>query len=112
MHPNPNFQQSYAFTSGQAAHPNSQPWNESAPTPLPAWSIPRKENPLMANANKKKMGAGTQGKGDGTAAMTELPDDLPNNLISNRDKAHSDQRGLDSAQQRELQEYADERQVE
>ena len=66
----------------------------------------------MANASKKKMGAGTQGKGDGTGAMTELPDDIPNNLISNRDKAHSDQRGLDSAQQRELQEYADERQVE
>ncbi len=66
----------------------------------------------MANANKKKMGAGTQGKGDGTGAMTELPGDIPNNLVSNRDKAHSDQRGLDSARQRELQEYADERQVE
>ena len=66
----------------------------------------------MANANKKKMGAGTQGKGDGTGAMTELPGDIPSNLVSNRDKAHSAERGLDSARQRELQEYSDERQVE
>jgi hypothetical protein len=55
----------------------------------------------MANASKKHMGAGSQGKGDGTGANTELQKDiLPENaVLSNRDKAlHSHERGLDSKQ--------------
>ncbi|WP_310353152.1 hypothetical protein [Methylobacterium sp. BE186] len=53
----------------------------------------------MANASKRNMGAGAQGKGSGSGAMTELPEGiLPENMVlSNRDKAqHSDERGLDS----------------
>jgi hypothetical protein len=53
----------------------------------------------MANASKRNMGPGAQGKKSGTGAMTELPDGiLPENMVlSNRDKSqHSDQRGLDS----------------
>ena len=52
----------------------------------------------MANANKKHIGAGAQGKGDGSGAMTDLDDGiLPENaVLSNRDKAqHSQERGLD-----------------
>lgn len=53
----------------------------------------------MANASKRSMGAGAQGKHSGTGAMTELPEGiLPENMVlSNRDKSqHSDERGLDS----------------
>ncbi|AXV16364.1 hypothetical protein CYG48_12020 [Neorhizobium sp. SOG26] len=53
----------------------------------------------MANASSKNMGAGNQGKGDGTGAMTDIDKDLvPENMVlSNRDKAqHSQERGLDS----------------
>ncbi len=53
----------------------------------------------MANASKKHMGSGTQGKGDGTGALTELPEGIleENMVLSNRDKSqHSDERGLDS----------------
>ncbi|GHC75647.1 hypothetical protein [Limoniibacter endophyticus] len=53
----------------------------------------------MAHASSKKMGAGAQGKEDGSGAMTDLPRELvgENEILSNRDKAqHSDQRGLDS----------------
>lgn len=52
----------------------------------------------MANADKKHIGAGAQGKGDGSGAMTDLTEDiLPENMVlSNRDKAqHSQERGLD-----------------
>ena len=45
------------------------------------------------------MGPGTQGKGDGTGAMSELPEGVleENMVLSNRDKSrHSDERGLDS----------------
>lgn len=52
----------------------------------------------MANASKKHIGAGSQGKGDGSGAMTHLDLDMvgPNEILSNRDKAqHSDGRGLD-----------------
>ena len=55
----------------------------------------------MANASKKKIGVGSQGKLDGTGAMTVLSDGvLPENMVlSNRDKAlHSGERGLDSRQ--------------
>jgi len=55
----------------------------------------------MANASKKKMGVGTQGKGNGTGAMTVLKEGvLPENMVlSDRDKAiHSGERGLDSRQ--------------
>jgi hypothetical protein len=53
----------------------------------------------MAHASRKHFGPGSQGKGDGTGAMTDLnPEDIPENIVlSNRDKAqHSDERGLDS----------------
>jgi hypothetical protein len=55
----------------------------------------------MAKASKKHMGAGAQGKGDGTGAMTEVSkEEIPENIVlSNRDKAqHSEERGLDSKQ--------------
>ena len=53
----------------------------------------------MANASKNHMGPATHGKGDGSGAMTELPEGiLPENMVlSNRDKKqHSAERGLDS----------------
>jgi hypothetical protein len=51
----------------------------------------------MANANKKHAGAGSQGKGDGSGAMSETSDATPpNKVLSNRDKAqHTKQRGQD-----------------
>ncbi|RAI35256.1 hypothetical protein [Rhodoplanes roseus] len=52
----------------------------------------------MANASRKNMGVGAQGKGDGTGANTEVDKDiLPDNMVlSNRDKArHPEERGLD-----------------
>lgn len=52
----------------------------------------------MANASKKHFGKGTQGKGDGGGAMTELDKEMvgENEVLSNRDKKqHSDERGLD-----------------
>lgn len=53
----------------------------------------------MAKADRHSMGPGAQGKGDGTGAMTELPEGMlgENEVLSNRDKSrHSDERGLDS----------------
>lgn len=53
----------------------------------------------MAKADRHSMGPGTQGKGDGGGAMTELPEGVlgENQVLSNRDKSrHSDERGLDS----------------
>src|SRR3954464_873584 len=53
----------------------------------------------MANASKKHMGSGTQGKGDGTGALTELPEGIleENMVLRNRDKSqHSEEGGLDS----------------
>jgi hypothetical protein len=55
----------------------------------------------MAKASKKQMGAGAQGKSDGTGATTEVAkEEIPENMVlSNRDKAqHSEERGLDSKQ--------------
>src|SRR3954463_13735403 len=51
----------------------------------------------MANASKKHMGSGMQGKGDGTGALTELPEGIleENMVLSNRDKSQHE-RGLDS----------------
>jgi hypothetical protein len=51
----------------------------------------------MAHASGKHFGPGVQGKGDGSGAMTDMPEDLPENeVLSNRDKKqHSDERGLD-----------------
>jgi hypothetical protein len=52
----------------------------------------------MAHASRKHIGPGTQGKGDGTGALTDIdPEEIPANIVlSNRDKAqHSDDRGLD-----------------
>ena len=53
----------------------------------------------MANASKTHMSPGSQGKGSGTGAMTELPEGIleENMVLSNRDKAqHTQERGLDS----------------
>ncbi|MDB5570650.1 MAG: hypothetical protein JWN93_1833 [Hyphomicrobiales bacterium] len=53
----------------------------------------------MANANRKKMGKGAQGKGAGVGALTEAPKEMigENMTLSNRDKSrHADERGLDS----------------
>ena len=52
----------------------------------------------MANAGRHGMHPGAQGKGSGSGAMTDLPDDVlgENAVLSNRDKAqHGDERGLD-----------------
>ncbi|MBW9063068.1 hypothetical protein JNB71_07030 [Rhizobium herbae] len=52
----------------------------------------------MANANKKHAGAGSQGKADGSGAMSETSDATlpPNTVLSNRDKAqHTKERGQD-----------------
>ncbi|MFL9825778.1 hypothetical protein [Rhodoplanes sp. SY1] len=52
----------------------------------------------MANASRKHMGVGSQGKGDGSGATTDVDKDvLPDNMVlSNRDKAlHSEERGRD-----------------
>jgi hypothetical protein len=60
----------------------------------------------MARASKKRMGVGSQGKGDGSGANTEIvKDQIPENaVLSNRDKAqHSQERGLDSKQIRNEQ---------
>jgi hypothetical protein len=54
----------------------------------------------MAQVDKKHFGKGTQGKGDGTGAMTSLPKGLleENQVLSNRDKKqHTKDRGQDSA---------------
>jgi hypothetical protein len=52
----------------------------------------------MAHASRKHIGEGSQGKGDGSGAMTHMDLDKigPNDILSNRDKSqHSDGRGLD-----------------
>jgi hypothetical protein len=52
----------------------------------------------MAHADRKHIGAGAKGKGDGSGAMTNLDEEkLPENtVLSNRDKTrHSKARGLD-----------------
>ncbi|WFP62184.1 MULTISPECIES: hypothetical protein [unclassified Mesorhizobium] len=53
----------------------------------------------MASGGKKHIGRGSQGKGSGTGAKTELPKDRvgENDVLSNRDKKqHTKERGLDS----------------
>jgi hypothetical protein len=54
----------------------------------------------MAKADSKSFGAGVQGKGDGTGALTELQDEKvrKNQILSNRDKKQmsTDARGLDT----------------
>ncbi|HLS58301.1 MAG TPA: hypothetical protein VK022_01615 [Paracoccaceae bacterium] len=55
----------------------------------------------MAKADRKHFGAGAQGKGDGTGAMTELEDEKvrKSRILSNRDKVQdaTEERGLDTA---------------
>ena len=53
----------------------------------------------MANASKKHIGVGAQGKNSGTGAATDLAKDRikENMVLSNRDKSqHTRDRGLDS----------------
>lgn len=55
----------------------------------------------MTKADKKHVGRGTQGKGSGTGAMTDIEKDkIPENMVlSNRDKSqHTKERGQDSRQ--------------
>lgn len=70
----------------------------------------------MAKASGKQHGKGVQGKGDGGGAMTDIPDDLPENeVLSNRDKAqHTEERGLDSkhVQSEQRQDHSANRQPE
>lgn len=53
----------------------------------------------MANASKKHIGIGSQGKGSGVGGMTDLPADVEmgdNEVLSNRDKAQGAKtRGFD-----------------
>lgn len=65
----------------------------------------------MANAGKHGMHPGTQGKGSGAGAMTDLPEGVleENAVLSNRDKAqHGDERGLDgkTVQTEQYQDHA------
>ena len=63
----------------------------------------------MAHASRKHFGPGTQGKGDGTGAMSTIDSaEIPANMVlSNRDKAqHSDERGMDSKMVQTMQ-YTD-----
>jgi len=66
---------------------------------------------VRRDGGKKQVGAGTQGKGAGSGAATELPAGaIPENVVlSNRDKSqHTDQRGLDSkwVQTEQLQDHS------
>jgi hypothetical protein len=49
----------------------------------------------MANADKKHVGAGAQGKGDGSGAMAPDVPVRENAVLSNRDKQGTGQRGRD-----------------
>jgi hypothetical protein len=71
----------------------------------------------MAKANKHTMGPGSQGKGSGSGAMTDLPEGIleENMVLSNRDKSrHSDERGLDSktVQTEQYQDHAANRETD
>jgi hypothetical protein len=64
-------------------------------------AVQGKQKNDVAHASKKHMGAGTQGKSDGSGALTDIPkEQIPENMVlSNRDKSrHSEERGLDSKQ--------------
>jgi len=51
----------------------------------------------MANASKKHIGVGSQGKGDGGCAMSNDVALAENVVLSNRDKKqHSEERGQDA----------------
>lgn len=57
----------------------------------------------MANASRKRIGPGAQGKGTGAGATSELPREMvgENDILSNRDKSrHNETRGLDGKQVR------------
>jgi hypothetical protein len=49
----------------------------------------------MAQVDKKHVGAGSQGKGDGGGAMTPEKDVPENAVLSNRDKQSKGTRGRD-----------------
>ena len=71
----------------------------------------------MSNASKKHMGAGAQGKGDGSGAMTDFQKDEvgENQILSNRDKSdHGQKRGLDGkgVQTDQRQDHSANRQVD
>jgi len=65
----------------------------------------------MANASKKHMGAGVQGKGAGVGGLTDIPKEKigENDVLSNRDKKqHTHDRGQDgkNIQNEQLQDTA------
>jgi hypothetical protein len=69
----------------------------------------------MADASRKQMGPGAQGKGAGVGALTDMPaNTLPENkVLSNRDKkVHPRERGFDSkaVETEQLEEHDDNRQ--
>jgi hypothetical protein len=67
-------------------------------TPAPLRGATIEGDDAMAKADRKHHGPGTQGKGDGTGAMTDIDEAaLPaNGVLSNRDKStHSEERGFD-----------------
>jgi hypothetical protein len=69
----------------------------SAPTGRSATQKDR----MMANANKKHIGRGTQPKGTGSGAATDIDKTKieENMVLSNRDKSrHTHERGLDGKQ--------------
>ena len=49
----------------------------------------------MAHADKKHVGAGAQGKGDGSGGMTPEADVPENSVLPNRDKQQRGERGRD-----------------
>ena len=69
----------------------------------------------MAQGDKKHFGKGTQGKGSGAGAMTQLDKDAvgENQILSNRDKKqHSNERGQDgnAIKTQQRQDHSDNRQ--
>jgi hypothetical protein len=61
--------------------------------------LPSERRTIMAQASKKHFGPGTQGKGTGTGANTNMRGGkiAPNMVLSNRDKSqHPKSRGQDS----------------
>jgi hypothetical protein len=66
---------------------------------VPTTNKLRSKGQDMANASKKHIGAGAQGKSSGTGAVTDISKDQieENMVLSNRDKSqHGGARGLDS----------------
>jgi hypothetical protein len=80
------------------ASPKSAVSNDPQPAGTDEGYVPPPARRHISNTDKKHFGKGTQGKRDGSGAMTDIPKDMlgENMVLSNRDKAqHSRERGLD-----------------